>query len=51
MAQFVALYYRLKDRERDQLRWGDEIEYTIVKFDDERRKVSKISFEGKNTLV
>lgn len=39
VAQFVALYYRLKDRERDQLRWGDEIEYTIVKFDDEHRKV------------
>nr|CAD2201447.1 unnamed protein product [Meloidogyne enterolobii] len=39
IAQFVALYHRVKNRERDQLRWGDEIEYTIIKFDHEHKKV------------
>lgn len=39
--QFITLYHRLKNREGDQLRWGDEIEYTIVKFDHENRKVSE----------
>ncbi|CAD5217058.1 unnamed protein product [Bursaphelenchus xylophilus] len=39
IAQFITLYHRLKDREGDQLRWGDEIEYTIVKFDHENKKV------------
>jgi len=37
--QFITLYHRLKNREGDQLRWGDEIEYTIVKFDHEQKKV------------
>ncbi|GMT13059.1 hypothetical protein PFISCL1PPCAC_4356, partial [Pristionchus fissidentatus] len=39
IAQFINLYHRLKGREGDQLRWGDEIEYTIVKFDHENKKV------------
>ncbi|CAD5212834.1 unnamed protein product [Bursaphelenchus okinawaensis] len=39
IAQFITLYHRLKDREGDQLRWGDEVEYTIVKFDHDNKKV------------
>ncbi|CAI4222007.1 unnamed protein product [Auanema sp. JU1783] len=39
IAQFINLYHRLKDRAGDQLKWGDEIEYTIVKFDHENKKV------------
>ncbi|VDM53159.1 unnamed protein product [Angiostrongylus costaricensis] len=39
IAQFINLYHRLKNRQGDQLKWGDEIEYTIVKFDHEHKKV------------
>lgn len=49
IAQFIALYHRVKSRERDQLRWGDEIEYTIVKFDDEHKKV-RVSLRAKDLL-
>ncbi|KAF1765699.1 hypothetical protein GCK72_005652 [Caenorhabditis remanei] len=37
--QFINLYHRLKSRHGDQLKWGDEIEYTIIKFDHENKKV------------
>ncbi|PIO74218.1 glutamate-cysteine ligase, catalytic subunit [Teladorsagia circumcincta] len=39
IAQFINLYHRLKSRHGDQLKWGDEIEYTVVKFDHENKKV------------
>jgi len=35
--QFINLYHRLKDRQGDILKWGDEVEYIIVKFDDEQQ--------------
>ncbi|KAL3102950.1 hypothetical protein niasHT_025858 [Heterodera trifolii] len=47
--QFIALYHRVKGRERDHLRWGDEIEYTIIKFDDEHKKV-RVSLRAKDLL-
>ncbi|KAL3120274.1 hypothetical protein niasHT_010053 [Heterodera trifolii] len=47
--QFIALYHRVRGRERDQLRWGDEIKYTIVKFDDEHKKV-RVSLRAKDLL-
>lgn len=31
--QFIQLYHSLKDRQGDILRWGDEVEYLIVKLD------------------
>ncbi|XP_050432479.1 glutamate--cysteine ligase catalytic subunit [Adelges cooleyi] len=31
--QFVNLYHQLMDRKGDILKWGDEVEYIIVKFD------------------
>uniref|UniRef100_A0A183D347 Glutamate--cysteine ligase n=1 Tax=Gongylonema pulchrum TaxID=637853 RepID=A0A183D347_9BILA len=49
IAQFIALYERLKGREGDQLRWGDEIEYTILKFDDTAKKV-RVSLRAEEIL-
>lgn len=49
IAQFIALYHRLKSREGDQLRWGDEIEYTIVKFDHAGKKV-RVSLRAEEVL-
>lgn len=49
IAQFIALYHRLKGREGDQLKWGDEIEYTIVKFDDDAKKV-RVSLRAEELL-
>ncbi|CDW58194.1 Glutamate-cysteine ligase delta4 alternative spli cing variant [Trichuris trichiura] len=37
--QFISLYKRLKDRHGDCLRWGDEVEYLVVKFDHSNRRV------------
>ncbi|RDD37591.1 Glutamate--cysteine ligase catalytic subunit, partial [Trichoplax sp. H2] len=31
--QFIAIYHRLLKRQNDMLKWGDEIEYMVVKFD------------------
>ncbi len=31
VTQFISLYERLKDRKGDVLKWGDEVEYFIVK--------------------
>lgn len=36
--QFINLYHKLKDRPCDTLKWGDEIEYIIVKQDHENKK-------------
>ena len=35
----LAIWNRAKGKERDALRWGDEIEYLFVAFEDERQKV------------
>ena len=39
LTQFIHMYNRLKHRTGDQLRWGDEIEYVILKIDDHNKKV------------
>ncbi|CAH2068772.1 unnamed protein product, partial [Iphiclides podalirius] len=36
--QFINLYRKLRDRTGDVLKWGDEVEYIIVKFDDENER-------------
>jgi glutamate--cysteine ligase catalytic subunit len=46
--QFLNLYDRLKDR-TDVLRWGDEIEYMIIKRDDQQKKVY-LSLRAKEIL-
>lgn len=33
VTQFINLYRRLKDRENDCLKWGDEVEYMLVHLD------------------
>lgn len=38
--QFINLYQRLKDRQGDSLKWGDEVEYVIVRFDHENKKAT-----------
>lgn len=37
--QFLQIYRRLKDRRRDSLYWGDEVEFSLVTFDDEKKRV------------
>ncbi|KAM7348926.1 glutamate--cysteine ligase isoform 2-T12 [Cochliomyia hominivorax] len=47
--QFINLYHRLKDRQGDVLKWGDEVEYIIVKFDD-NKKTAKVSLKAQELL-
>lgn len=47
--QFVNLYNRLKDRHGDVLRWGDEVEYMIVKMDP-KTKTARVSLRAKELL-
>lgn len=47
--QFINVYRRLKDRRDDCFKWGDEIEYMIVKFDHENKKV-RLSLRGGEIL-
>ncbi|KAH7719127.1 gamma-glutamylcysteine synthetase [Aphelenchoides avenae] len=37
--QFINLYNRTKSIQGGPLKWGDEVEYTIVKFDHDQKKV------------
>lgn len=47
--QFINLYKRLRDRQGDILKWGDEVEYVLVKFDDEAKTV-KLSLRAGEIL-
>lgn len=38
--QFINLYKKLQDRTGDVLKWGDEVEYIIVKFDDDKQRAT-----------
>ncbi|VVC95437.1 unnamed protein product [Leptidea sinapis] len=38
--QFINLYRKLRDRTGDVLKWGDEVEYIIVKFDDDNQRAT-----------
>ncbi|XP_002023418.2 glutamate--cysteine ligase [Drosophila persimilis] len=48
--QFINLYHRLKDRQGDILKWGDEVEYIIVKFD-EKHKVARVALIAQDLLA
>uniref|UniRef100_A0A7N8WI91 Glutamate--cysteine ligase n=1 Tax=Mastacembelus armatus TaxID=205130 RepID=A0A7N8WI91_9TELE len=37
--QFLNIYHKVKDRQRDVLKWGDEVEYMLVELDDKDEKV------------
>ncbi|XP_075982985.1 glutamate--cysteine ligase [Anticarsia gemmatalis] len=47
--QFINLYKKLQDRTGDVLKWGDEVEYIIVKFDDENQRAT-VSLRAKDLL-
>lgn len=47
--QFINLYRRLKDRQGDILKWGDEVEYMIVKFNHNDR-MAKVSLRAHQLL-
>lgn len=49
IVQFLNQYKKLKSKERDVLYWGDEVEYMIVKFDDEN-KTAKLSLKAGEVL-
>ncbi|XP_062562515.1 glutamate--cysteine ligase [Armigeres subalbatus] len=48
--QFINLYARLKDRQGDVLKWGDEVEYIIVRFDDEKKE-TQVSLRAREMLA
>lgn len=48
--QFINLYNRLRDREGDILKWGDEVEYIIVKFFDDKKE-AKVSLRSTELLT
>ncbi|KAI5714919.1 hypothetical protein M8J77_007537 [Diaphorina citri] len=47
--QFINLYHRLKQRQGDILKWGDEVEYIIVKFDHKNKK-AHVSLKAEELL-
>ncbi|XP_062520742.1 glutamate--cysteine ligase catalytic subunit-like [Corticium candelabrum] len=47
--QFLAIYNRLKGRKKDALKWGDELEYTLVYFDHEKKQ-AKLYINGPSIL-
>lgn len=48
--QFINLYKKLRDRQGDVLKWGDEVEYIIVKFDDENKRAT-VSLRAQEILA
>lgn len=48
--QFINIYKKLKERKGDVLKWGDEIEYIIVKFNDEKKE-AKVSLRAEELLA
>ncbi|XP_047371135.1 glutamate--cysteine ligase isoform X2 [Vespa velutina] len=47
--QFINIYKKLRDRQGDVLKWGDEVEYLLVKFDDVA-KTAKLSLRADEIL-
>lgn len=47
--QLLNVYHQVKDRHRDCLLWGDEIEYMVFTFDSEKKKVF-LSLRGSEVL-
>lgn len=48
--QFINMYARLRDRQGDILKWGDEVEYIIVRFDDEKKE-TQVSLRAREMLA
>nr|CAH7723386.1 unnamed protein product [Callosobruchus chinensis] len=49
ITQFINIYKRLRDRQGDVLKWGDEVEYIIVKFFDDGRE-AKVCLRAEELL-
>lgn len=47
--QFISLYARLRDRQGDVLKWGDEVEYILVRFDI-TKEVAQVSLTAEQVL-
>ncbi|EWM21684.1 glutamate-cysteine ligase, partial [Nannochloropsis gaditana] len=47
--QFLNIYHRLKDIQQDDLLWGEEVEYGILKVDRSKRRVW-LSLRGKEVM-
>merc|ERR1712198_386960 len=48
--QFIKLYHRLKDEKGRVLKWGDEVEYIIVKLDHQEKK-ARLSLRAEELLA
>lgn len=48
--QFINLYKKLRDREGDVLKWGDEVEYILVKFFHDKKE-AKVSLRAEEVLT
>ncbi|KAI6121726.1 glutamate-cysteine ligase-domain-containing protein [Pisolithus sp. B1] len=49
ITQFLRIWDRVKDRTGDELLWGDEVEYMVVAFDDEKKN-AKLSLRQTEIL-
>lgn len=49
ITQLLHIYHKLKTRENDCLKWGDEVEYMLVKFDHEN-KTAKLLLKSQPLL-
>uniref|UniRef100_A0A3P8TN77 Glutamate--cysteine ligase n=1 Tax=Amphiprion percula TaxID=161767 RepID=A0A3P8TN77_AMPPE len=47
--QFLNIYNKVKDRQKDVLKWGDEVEYMLLQLDDKDEKV-RIVLNGGEVL-
>ncbi|XP_053315398.1 glutamate--cysteine ligase catalytic subunit [Spea bombifrons] len=47
--QFLNIYHKVKERQKDVLKWGDEVEYMLVSFDHEHQKV-RLVLKGEEML-
>nr|XP_033792537.1 glutamate--cysteine ligase catalytic subunit isoform X2 [Geotrypetes seraphini] len=49
IAQFLNIYHKVKERQKDVLKWGDEVEYMLVCFDHANQKV-RLALKGEEIL-
>jgi hypothetical protein len=49
ISQFICQFHRLKKREGDNLLWGDEVEYCVLKKDPANRKI-RVSLRAQDIL-
>ncbi|XP_072498575.1 glutamate--cysteine ligase catalytic subunit isoform X2 [Notamacropus eugenii] len=47
--QFLHIYHAVKERHKDVLKWGDEVEYILVAFDHQNKKV-RVVLKGEEVV-